>query len=153
MTPEHEKNPLIDFCASRHMSLGDIVTALRVGLIRHTIRMGVRDETHDKGYFSAQLVTVRAMDELHPVFTREARIISVEPKPIANLSREDLRKTLIYAHVGPCEVQQELSTFERRLVIGHEIVSLVRFAYVDGPGAEELPVHVRYPALHVQFND
>jgi len=151
----HAENPQLWFRAGLSAPLSTIVTALKAKLITTTIRLGVRNAKHPKGYHPGQRVTLLVLDAEHEVMRAIVRITFVVSKPLGDLTSDDLRKTIIYASGGWQAVQRDLSIFSGYDIAADEMVSIVKFEYVsENEAAERRRIgKERYPGLFLIYGD
>ncbi len=141
MLPEHARNPEIWFRQSQSVSLPMLVTAFRSELITATVRLGVRDKIHEKGYFPGQVVTLRILDgDDNELWSGCVRVTAIRVRRLEHLTREDLRPTIIYAEEGWLAVQRDLSLFAGETIDPIELVSIVEFEY----GVFDKPIWARW---------
>lgn len=153
MEKSHEQNPLMDFRASLCASLPVLVSAFRAELITATVRLGIRHRNHPRGYSRGQIVTLRVLDGESEIMKRLVRIREVKPKPLDELTRDDLKRTLIYAENGWTAVHRDLSIFDGFNVDTRDMVSVVEFEYVSDErmAAGNLARKRKYPGLFLIY--
>ncbi|MDR3547608.1 MAG: hypothetical protein P4M11_04940 [Candidatus Pacebacteria bacterium] len=98
--------------------------------ITATPRLGVRDESHPKGYRPDQEVTLRAFDEQgKEMLTKRARIVAIRSKQLQDLVSDDLDRSDMCS-LDWESVRQKFSFFEARPLPAQELISIVEFTYI-----------------------
>ncbi len=122
-------NPELWFRPCSGISLQDLYALFANGSVVATIRLGARNDLHEKGYVPGEVALVRLLDAAGTEYLqRSVRIEAIGIKQLQQVSRADLRGTCLFASIE--EVQRELAIFEKRPVRRNELVSIIRFSYL-----------------------
>ncbi len=115
----HTAYPELWFRPTPALLLSVLYNEIASGTLTTSVRMGVRDARHPKGYSPGQLVTLRLFnqDDLE-VLTRSIRISTVQPLRLRD--------------IGPADVHA-LEFFEKRALTAQDKISIVTFEYLTTP--------------------
>lgn len=135
------QSPLVTCAALVYLVGSEMLTA--------TIRLGIRDESNEKGYALGEQLPIevrnRNGEEDEVLISKQARLTGIAPLRLQDIKPEQRHPLRLYHQLS--EVQADLSFFEKRRVELSEMVTIVTFEYCAAA------TRGRYPGVFLKYAD